>query len=160
MSVAFYPCCGRDFEFAGRMILPFATSIVFCDRSKSYLKEFQQFRVSYPEIDCDFVVGDARDVVHRFDHLSVFFHRGVVAPGEGSADIFFFGKKYFSVLAPRFLGNGVIISDGNGEGDKIFQRMLRPQGYTRFGRHFAKLKDFPQPDESGLFRISVKKLGE
>ena len=159
MRTAFYPCCGRDFEFAAKVVSPYAEEIVFCDRSQQYLREFSEFKRQTQQMECHFVIGDARDVIHNIDSISVFFHRGVVAPGEGSADVYFFGKKYLSQFAPKFLDNGLIISDGNGSGDKIFQRMIRAQGYTRFGRHFSKVPDFQQPDEFGLFRISARILG-
>lgn len=158
MRTAFYPCCGKDVEYPSRLLTGLVDRIVFCDIREQCAKHLAIYDGHIGSVAVEFIAGDVREVIERMNNIAVFFYRGD-SRGEGGSGVYVLGKSFFDSLAKHLVDGALIITDGSNSGDKLFQRMIRPEGYIRFGRHYSPKSGLPQPNEEGLYTIQVKNMG-
>lgn len=158
MRTAFYPCCGRDFEYPSRLLSGLVDRIVFCDIRPQCAEYLTRYKGHIGNVAVEFIAGDVREVVERMNNITVFFYRGD-SRGEGGSGVYVLGKKFFDSLAKHLVDGALIITDGSNSGDKLFQRMIRPEGYVRLSKHYSPKLGMPQPNEVGLYTIQVKNIG-
>lgn len=156
---AFYPCCGKDFEYPSQLLSGLVDRIIFCDRHPSCGENFARYKKQYfGSISVEFIEGDVREAIDRINEITVFFYRGD-SRGEGGSGVYVLGKKFFDRLAKHFTDGSLIITDGRNSGDKLFQRMIRPEGYVRYGKHYFPKSGVQQPNMQKLYTIEVKNVG-
>lgn len=158
MRTAFYPCCGKDVEYPSRLLTGLVDRIVFCDIREQCAKHLAIYDGHIGSVAVEFIAGDVREVIERMNNIAVFFYRGD-SRGEGGSGVYVLGKNFFDSFAKHLVDGALIITDGHNSGDKLFQRMIRPEGYIRFGRHYSPKSGVPQPNEEGLYTIQVKNIG-
>ena len=156
VRTAFYPCCGKDFEYPSQLLAGFVDRIIFCDIRAQYAKHLARYDGHIGRVSVEFIAGDVQEVVERRVTL-LFFYRGD-SRGEGGSGVYVLGKKFFDCLAERLIDGALVITDGHNSGDKLFQRMLRPEGYLRFGKHYSLKSGVHQPNEEGLYTIYVNNV--
>lgn len=157
VKTAFYPCCGKDFEYPSRLLSGLVDRIVFCDIRPQCAEYLTHYKGHIGSVAVEFVVGDVREVIERMNNIAVFFYRGD-SRGEGGSGVYILGKKFFDILAKHLIDSSLIITDGSNSGDKLFQRMIRPEGYVRFDKHYSLKSGVHQPNEKGLYTIQVKNM--
>jgi hypothetical protein len=157
VRTAFYPCCGKDFEYPSQLLDGLVDRIIFCDIRAQCAKHLDRYDGHIGRVSVEFIAGDVQEVVERMSDIAVFFYRGD-SRGEGGSGVYVLGKKFFGRLAERLMDGALIITDGHNSGDKLLQRMLRPEGYVRFGKHYSLKSGVHQPNEEGLYTIYVKNM--
>lgn len=130
---------------------------VTCDIGEQCAKHLARYNWHIGSVTVEFIAGDVREVIERMNNIAVFFYRGD-SRGEGGSRVYVLGKKFFDRLATRLIDGALIIMDGRNSGDKLFKRMLRPEGYIRFGKHYSPKSGTHQPNEEGLYTIHVKNI--
>lgn len=157
VRTAFYPCCGKDIEYPSHLLAGLVDRIVFCDIREQCVKHLVRYDGHIGGVTLEFIAGDVQEVIERMNSIAVFFYRGD-SRGEGGSGVYVLGKKFFDNLATRLIDGALIITDGHNSGDELFQRMIRPEGYVRFGKHYSPKSGVHQPNEEGLYTIYVKNI--
>lgn len=157
MRTAFYPCCGSDFEYPSQLLSGMVDRIIFCDIHQECSKRLERFKGQIGAVEVEFIAGDVRGIIGQMGKIDVFFYRGD-SRGEGGSGVYILAKKFVDTLAKHFGEEALIITDGRNSGDKLFQRMIRPEGYIRLGRHYQPKLGVAQPNSEGLYTIQVKSI--
>ena len=156
--IAFYPCCANDIAEPRRILRGIADEIVYCDLRKPRSLVTRSDHDTLPIVT--FLQADARLAINNLPSLHILFYRRD-SGGEGGSGVFILGKRMLACIIQRFPDRGgLIITDGSNSGSRLFERMIRPEGYTSktLGSHFepAREQTFIQP--YGLYTIKVEKL--
>lgn len=157
-KVAFYPCCGFDFQEPIEILEELVDEIIFCDSNRILKSEGELVLKKNPpsNLKVTFISGDAREVLKNLSEINIFFYRGD-SSGEGGSGIYFLGKKLIKKIIDKFPnGNGLIITDGSNSGNHLFNKMSRPDGYILLSNwHFSPTTVQPFKERYNLTQINV-----
>lgn len=154
MRTAFYPCCGTDFEYPAKFLSGLVDRIIFCDNQHSCTKKFANHKGQIGNVAVEFIEGDVREVINQIGRINVFFYRGD-SQGEGGSGVYVLAKEFIDNLSTHLNNEALIVTDGRNSGDKFFQRMIRPEGYIRLGKHYFPKAGLAQPNSEGLYTVQV-----
>jgi hypothetical protein len=138
-KVAVYPCCGSDFRRTLFILRKYVDHVIFCDIDPKRSDAFDLFKIKkhFPRIPtCEFYLGDAIECLHGLKKLDVLYYKGD-GVGEGGSGLFILGDRILEWLVPKMPSDGLIITDGSNSRGSNFERMIRPSGLNKFGRHFS-----------------------
>lgn len=154
-SAAFYPCCGDDIEEPLRLLFGMVDRVYFCDphtRVRSAVAGVAQ-KDGWPRSIS--VAKDAREAITEIAGIDVLFYRRDSA-GESGSGLFVLGDVF---LKPLLAAHGDrlrrIITDGSNSRGSNFERMIRPSGLRKFGKHFRPSDLQPLRDGHSLWVIDV-----
>lgn len=138
-KVAVYPCCARDFRRPLFILGKYVDHVIFCDIDPKRLAAFELFKTkkNLPQKPTsEFYLGDAIECLQSIESFDVLYYTndGV---GEGGSGVFVLGDRVLEWLVPKMASTGLIITDGSNSRGSNFERMIRPSGLNKHGRHFS-----------------------
>ena len=151
-KIAVYPCCGSDFRQPMFILRNYVDHVIFCDIDKKRYNAFEIFKTknNIPlKPTCEFYLGDAIECLRSLKTLDVLYYKGDGA-GEGGSGILILGDRVLEWLVPKMTYTGLIITDGSNSRGSNFERMVRPSGLDKHGRHFSLVEMV-----NGLYCIAV-----
>lgn len=155
MRTAFYPCCAYDTIEPVALLADYVDRIVFCDLKKNLWTKRQPTKYESEGLICEFVVGDAREVIKELTCVDVLFYRRD-STGEGGSALFVLGDVFLRPFMERFSPNGgYIITDGSNSRGGNFKRMIRKNGLVKFNHQFKPTDEQPYLSNLNLRRIMV-----
>lgn len=137
-KVAVYPCCGSDFRRPLAILNKYVNHVMFCDIAPKRLDAFNLFisKNDFPvNPRSEFFLGDARECLRQIEKLDVLYYTSD-SPGEGGSGIFILGDRVLEWIVPKMPSTGLIITDGSNSRGSNYERMIRPSGLNKHGRHF------------------------
>jgi hypothetical protein len=140
-KIAVHPCCGSDFRRPLIILRKYVDHVIFCDIDQKRLDAFDLFRtkINYPrKPTSEFYLGDAREFLKSIETLDVLYYTRD-SEGEGGSGVFILGDRVLEWLVPKMTATGLIITDGSNSCGSNFERMIRPSGLNKHGRHFSLL---------------------
>ncbi len=138
-KLAVYPCCGSDFKRPLFILRKYVDHVIFCDIDPKRLYAFELFKEKkyFPlKPTCEFYLGDAIECLQSIETLNVLYYKGD-GVGEGGSGVFILGDRVLEWLVPKMATTGLIITDGSNSRGSNFERMIRPSGMNKHGRHFS-----------------------
>jgi hypothetical protein len=157
-KIAFYPCCGRDFDEPTVLLAGIVDEIIFCDIDRRVRRVWNDRKqvddASLPRTTLR--INDLRDEIKIIPVIDILFYRRDSAGGEGGSGVFVLGDSVLPFILEKFNpAGGWIITDGSNSRGSNFKRMKRKSGLIKHGCRFSAPDDQPFLDEYGLRMISV-----